>query len=66
MIKESIRWLCVVIVVAALFYAFGRMHSWAGSIDRAAYDCRNYKMFVVDEINYACYQLTGSKISIHE
>ena len=59
--KEAIRWLIVVIAVAAMFYTFGRMHSWQGSVDRAGYDCNNYKMFSVDEIDYACYKLTGSK-----
>ncbi len=58
--KESMRWLIVVIAVAALFYTFGRMHSWQGSIDRAAYDCRNYKAFQYEDQFFQCFRLTGA------
>jgi hypothetical protein len=51
----------VYVILAALFYAMGMMHSFGGSVSKAAYDCDNFKMFANEEIDYACYRLTGSR-----
>jgi len=59
--REIKRQLAVYAFVALVFFLWGLFISWNGSIDRAAFDCDNFKMFAVGEIDYACYRLSGSK-----
>ena len=59
--KEIKRQLGAYLLVAIVFFLWGLKISWGGSVDKAAYDCDNFKMFAVEEIDYACYRLTGSR-----
>ena len=60
-VREIKHQLAVYLLVAVVFFIWGLKINWWDSIDRAAYDCDNFKMFAVEEIDYACYRLTGSK-----
>ena len=61
--KEAKRWLAVCGFVAVAFFLFGLKAQFTESVDKAAYDCTNFKMFSHNEIDYACYRLTGLKES---
>ena len=62
-VKEAKRFLLVVGFVAVAFFLFGLKVQFTESVNKAAYDCTNFKMFSHDEIDFACYRLTGLKES---
>jgi len=59
--RELFRYLATWTIAAVLFYAMGMMHSFEGSVARAAYDCRNFASFQYKDEYFVCQVLSNGR-----
>jgi hypothetical protein len=57
----TLRWIGVCVCCTILGIAMGYGSSWSVSIDRVAYDCRNFQYFEWQDVRYNCLVLSDKR-----